>query len=171
MRKVALGVVAVLASMNAALAADPTGEWLVDGGDARVRIENCGGKLWGVVAWEKEAGQDKNNPDPAKRTRPTLGLPIMLAMAPSSTPNRWDGEIYNTEDGRTYTANISLSSPDVLRVQGCVLGILCGGQDWTRHKEAPAPAAARPSGAKGSQTAAGRRETTQQLCARVAAAK
>lgn len=130
-------------SMSAALAADPTGFWLVDGGYAHVRIENCNGKMWGVVAWEQTPGGiDKNNPDPAQRTRPTLGLPVLKAMIPAK-PNRWDGEIYNTEDGRTYTSSISLVDDDTLRVQGCVLGFLCGGQNWTRVKNAaPAPQAA-----------------------------
>ena len=153
MRKLAIGVVALLASLDAAAAADPTGEWVVDGGYARVRIENCSGNYWGVVAWEKTpGGTDKNNPEASKRTRPTLGLPIMIEMKPTSSAKRWDGEIYNTEDGRTYSANISLSKDDVLRVQGCVLGILCGGQDWTRYKEASVAAPARPVAARGGAT-------------------
>lgn len=173
MRKLVLGIVAGLAWTGAAAAADVTGEWLVDGGYARVRIENCSGKMWGVVAWEKVPGNlDKNNPDASKRSRPTLGIPIMISMVPSSEPNRYDGEIYNTEDGRTYTAHISLKSPDVLRVEGCVLGILCGGQDWTRHKGPVTAAATGPKaivgpGAQGVGNAG--RESTQALCTRVAA--
>jgi hypothetical protein len=49
-----------------------------------------------------------------------------------SKSNEWNGQIYNSSDGHTYDANISLSAPDVLRVEGCVLGFLCGGEDWTR---------------------------------------
>jgi uncharacterized protein (DUF2147 family) len=123
----------ILASSAGASAAEPIGEWLVEGGYGQVRIERCGDQLWGVVSWEKTAGIDRNNPDATKRSRPTLGLPVLRAMAPQG-PNRWDGEIYNTEDGRTYTSHISLASEDVLRVEGCVLGFLCGGQDWTRVK-------------------------------------
>ena len=134
MRKFIVAIGALALSWTTALAADPSGEWVVEGGFARVRIENCGGKMWGVVAWEKTpGGVDKNNPDASKRERPTLGMPILLAMAPTK-PNRWEGEIYNTEDGRTWNANISLSTDDVLKVQGCVLGFLCGGQDWARYK-------------------------------------
>ena len=129
-------IVAVAASVGTAAAATPTGEWLVDGGYARVRIENCDNVLWGVVAWERTAGRDRNNSDASKRDRPTLGLPILLGMK-QMQPNRWDGKIYNTEDGRTYTAHISLRSDDVLRVEGCVLGFLCGGQDWARVAAKP----------------------------------
>lgn len=151
MRKLIFAIGALAASCTTALAADPTGEWLVDGGYARVRIDNCGGKMWGIVAWEKTpGGVDKNNPDASKRDRPTLGLPILLAMAPNK--DRWEGEIYNTQDGRTYTANISLVNDDVLKVQGCVLGFLCGGQEWTRYK-AQTTAHAGSTGATRSVTA------------------
>ena len=136
MKRICIGLAALAMSSSAALAQsaqEPTGEWLVEEGYARVRIENCSGRLWGVVAWEKvPGGLDSNNPDTSKRSRPTLGLPILLNMKPG--PGRWEGEIYNTQDGRTWNANIKLTSPDILRVEGCVLGFLCGGQSWTRYK-------------------------------------
>jgi len=95
-------------------------------------IENCGNSFWGAVAWEQTPGIDNKNPDATKRGRPTLGMPVLLDMKPVD-PNKWSGKIYNSEDGQTYSSNISLASPDVLRVQGCVLGILCGGESWTRR--------------------------------------
>jgi uncharacterized protein (DUF2147 family) len=105
--------------------------------------------MCGVVAWTKytPVGLDEKNPDPAKRTRSVMGMPIILDMKPSaSKENRWEGQIYNSENGKTYDASITLESPDALRVEGCVLSILCGGETWTRHKgpttaTAPAPTA------------------------------
>jgi uncharacterized protein (DUF2147 family) len=132
MKHIYAGLAALALSVIPAAAQEPTGEWVVEEGYARVRIENCSGRLWGFVAWEKTPGVDSNNPDPSKRTRPTLGLPILLNMKPGD--GRWEGEIYNTQDGRTWNANIKLLKPDVLRVEGCVLGFLCGGQSWTRYK-------------------------------------
>ena len=131
---------AVLLCMQPAWAAEgPTGEWLVTDGYAQIRVEDCGGRMWGVVSFEqKPGGIDQYNPDPAKRTRPTLGMPVILGMQPAE-PNRWEGEIYNSQNGKTYSGRIILTSPDVLRVEGCVLGFLCGGQNWTRVKaEQPA---------------------------------
>lgn len=110
---------------------DPTGEWLVAKQVARIKIVDCDGRLWGVVAWEAQPGIDSKNPDPNLKSRPTLGMPILLGMTPSNQ-NRWDGDIYNSEDGHTYSANISLVDPKTLRVQGCFLGFLCGGENWTR---------------------------------------
>ncbi len=122
-------------------AADPIGEWMVAQQIARIKIADCDGRLWGVVAWEAKPGTDAKNPDPNLRSRPTLGMPILLGMTPSKSSNwngqqnktnKWEGQIYNSEDGHTYSASISLVDPRTLRVQGCFLGFLCGGENWTR---------------------------------------
>jgi len=123
-------------------AADPTGEWLVASGDAHIRIDDCNGILWGIISWEKDpGGVDEHNPNPAERNRPLLGSHVLLAMR-QNRPGRWDGEVYNAENGKTYTSHMSLTSPDVLRIEGCVLGFLCGGENWTRLKTEPEPPAA-----------------------------
>jgi uncharacterized protein (DUF2147 family) len=114
-----------------AVAAGPTGEWLVASKAAHIRIVDCAGLLWGVVSWEARAGVDDKNPDPAKRGRPTLGMAVLQALK-ASEPNRWDGALYNSKNGKTYTGGIVLLAPDRVRVRGCVLGFLCGGEDWTR---------------------------------------
>ena len=116
---------------NPALAAEPWGEWLVKDKTAQIRIVDCAGALWGVISWEADPGVDAKNPDPAKRTLPTLGLPILLGMK-ASGPNRWEGALYNAENGKTYSGGITVVNAGRLRVRGCVLGFLCGGEDWTR---------------------------------------
>src|SRR5215831_18631345 len=124
----------LLTSYAAAAELQPTGEWRTADGRANVRIADCDGVLWGIISWEKEpGGVDSYNPDPAERTRPTLGLHVLLAMKPTK-PGLWQGEVYNAENGKTYDSRISLISPDVLRIEGCVLGFLCGGETWTRIK-------------------------------------
>jgi uncharacterized protein (DUF2147 family) len=141
MKRTCLALATLAFSTSLAVAAEPVGEWLVTDGYAHIRIEKCGDQYWGVVSWEQQPGMDSNNPDPAKRNRPTLGMPVLLGMKATQT-NRWDGQIYNSENGKTYTGNISLSSPDVLRVEGCLL-IFCGGQDWTRVGKTTAPTTGR----------------------------
>jgi len=125
----ALGM--VVAGAQPLSAPDPVGVWLVAKRVAEIRIVDCNGALWGVVAWETTPGIDSKNPDTGLKNRPTLGMPILLGMTRTNA-NRWDGQIYNSQDGHVYSANISLVNPDVLRVRGCFLGFLCGGEDWTR---------------------------------------
>ena len=115
-----------------AFALDPTGDWRVADGVASIRVAECNGSMWGAVVWEQEpGGRDTNNPDVSKRGRPTLGMPILLGMA-RTKDNQWDGQIYNSQDGNTYSASVTLLNPDTLSVQGCFLGFLCGGENWTR---------------------------------------
>ena len=137
---------------------DPTGEWRVARGVATVRIVDCNGQYWGVIASEQTPGSDTKNPDPALRGRPTLGMPILLQMTPSRA-NEWSGSIYNAEDGRTYSGSISLLAPDSLQIKGCVLGILCGGERWSRV--APPPATAGGVAPKSAPAAPGTRDPSQ----------
>jgi uncharacterized protein (DUF2147 family) len=114
----------------------PVGEWITEDGEGRVRIAPCGQALCGVVAGGNPNDTDSHNPDPAKRNRPVDGMTVLIDMKPAKN-NRWEGEIYNVKNGETYASNISLKSADVLRVEGCVFGgWFCGGQNWTRAKDA-----------------------------------
>ena len=117
---------------------EPSGIWLTQAGDAKVRVSKCGAGICGVVVWLKEpidpaTGKphvDDKNPNPALKRRPMIGLPLFSGMRPSG-PNKWSGQIYNADDGSTYVSNVSVSGPDSLKVEGCV-GVLCGGENWTR---------------------------------------
>jgi uncharacterized protein (DUF2147 family) len=179
MQLISIGLTLAFVTVAPAYAADPTGEWSVADGDGQIRVENCNGKMWGAVSAEKEAGVDSNNPDASKRNLPTLGVPIIFGMK-QTQPNKWEGQIYSPENGKFYTGNISLQSPDVLRVEGCVLGFLCGGQSWPRVKvdaprsasAAPPGAAARPAAKPSTQNSGSRagaqpagRPTAQEFCA------
>ncbi len=152
MRRFAIVCGFTLAALPA-YAAEPTGEWAVANGHAHVRIENCGAALWGAISWEeKPGGRDTENPDPDKRNRPTLGMPILLNMAQTEA-NRWEGDVYNAENGRTYSASISLVDPNTLHIEGCVLGFLCGGENWSRvpadeNQSAQAGGARQPGAAR-----------------------
>jgi hypothetical protein len=121
--------------------------------------------MWGVVSWEKTpGGRDKNNPDAARQSRPTLGMPILLAMKKKPGTDAWEGEVYNAKDGKTYSSTIKTVSADQLEIQGCVLGFLCGGETWTRVGP-PIPSSPANSMAKGAAkgTAGTQAKTTAQV--------
>ncbi|RIK96885.1 MAG: DUF2147 domain-containing protein [Proteobacteria bacterium] len=139
------------ASAAPALAADVTGDWLVKDGTAIIRIADCDGAMWGVVAWEKiPGGRDTKNPDATKKNRPFLAMPILISMKPGEEKGEWEGHVYNAKDGKTYESKIHLARPDALEIEGCVLGFLCGGEIWTRVTSLPpGPATATAGTAKG----------------------
>src|SRR5882757_5975582 len=138
-----------------AFAVDPTGDWRVADGVANIRVAECNGSMWGVVAWEKTpGGRDKNNPDVSKQNRPTLGMPILVDMKKKPGLDQWEGQVYNGKDGQFYSSTIKPAGPDQLEIQGCVLGFLCGGETWTRVA-GPIPSSPANSMAKGAPKTAG----------------
>ena len=171
MRAIFLALLAVCVTAGAAAAQspapDPTGEWRVADGRARIRVVDCGEALWGVVAWEKKPGLDFRNPDPALRRRPTLGMPILLQMRPGDEPGHWEGQIYNAQDGQTYDGSMTLRNADTLHVEGCAMSIFCGGEDWTRAPQAPPPVAERGTRTTGESSPAN--APAAEICSGIAA--
>jgi uncharacterized protein (DUF2147 family) len=126
--------------IGSAVAADATGTWMTEGGKATVRIAPCADALCGTIIALKEPNDpetgrpktDKNNADPSQRNRPVVGSLIVLGMKPNGA-NKWSGQVYNAEDGKTYTGAITLQGANALKLEGCILGgLICKGQTWTR---------------------------------------
>jgi uncharacterized protein (DUF2147 family) len=125
-----------------AFAAEPAGTWYTADKDSQVRIVNCGGGLCGALVWLKEPNDpdtgrpktDKNNADASKRGRPLLGVEIVLGMKPSGTPDQWSGQVYNAQDGKTYSGSFTMTGSNTAELKGCVMSILCKSQTWTRAK-------------------------------------
>src|ERR1700722_6095410 len=133
MRRTAFSAILLATGLAPALAADPTGDWRVADGVANIRVAECNGSMWGVVAWEKEpGGRDVNNPDLAKRSRPTLAMPILIDMKKKPGLDQWEGKVYNAKDGQFYSSTIRPIGADQLEIRGCVLGFLSGGETLTR---------------------------------------
>jgi uncharacterized protein (DUF2147 family) len=148
-RTIAYTGFALASALVPALAADPTGDWRVADGVAHIRVAQCNGSIWGAVAWEKApGGKDTHNPDSAKQSRPTLGMPILIDMKKKAGTDAWEGQVYNAKDGQLYSSTIKPIGADKLEIQGCVLGFLCGGETWTRVGP-PIPSSPANSMAKG----------------------
>jgi uncharacterized protein (DUF2147 family) len=84
-----------------------------------------------AAAMEVEEFYDERNKDPALRSRPMLGLQI-LTLRPGERPTVFD-EVYNPEDGNSYSGYMEMLGPDLVRLNGCVLfNVVCRGEDWVR---------------------------------------
>jgi uncharacterized protein (DUF2147 family) len=154
MRILLYSLIMLASGLASAKAADPTGDWRVADGVANIRVAQCNGSMWGVVAWEKEpGGRDTNNPDVSKKNRPTLGMPILFDMKKKPGADQWEGQVYNAKDGQLYSSTIAPIGTDQLEIRGCVLGFLCGGETWTRVAP-PIPSSPANSMAKGAPKSA-----------------
>ncbi len=104
-------------AQQAAAAAAPTpfGLWQTDEGN--VRVEQCGANLCG---YGEKDGKKSNEL-------------VLINMKPSSDRSKWSGRIHNPNTGKDYEGTVEMRGPNLLRVQGCILGgMFCGGTTWKR---------------------------------------
>lgn len=129
---------ALMAALTAgpALAAAPiAGNWVTAERDAVIAVAPCGRSLCGTISRflkppPEGAGQrDVNNPDPAKRSRRILGMPVLTSF--SEDGDLWRGRIYDPKSGKDYRSVVRRLANGKLEVKGC-LGPFCQTQVWTR---------------------------------------
>ena len=123
-----------LSACPAMAAPSIAGKWVTAGKDSVVEIAPCGAKLCGNVAKLLKpvpggASVDRNNPDATLRTRPLVGLPILIGFRDTGTV--WSGTIYDPRHGRTYRSLLALNGDGSLNVQGCI-AFFCQTQTWTK---------------------------------------
>jgi uncharacterized protein (DUF2147 family) len=131
----ALAATAALTAGPALAAAPIAGNWITEEKDAVVAVGKCGQSLCGKISRflkppPEGAGQrDVNNPDPAKRSRRILGLPVLTSF--SEDGEVWRGRIYDAKSGKDYRSVVRRLSSGKLEVKGC-LGPFCQTQVWTK---------------------------------------
>lgn len=132
MIRVCLAATAVLLVMPALAAAPVAGRYVTEDGSGVIEIGRCGatmcGKLVRILKAEPNAPKtDVNNSDPALRSRPILGMPILTGF--SDAGKDWRGRIYDPRNGKTYKSIVSRNGDGTLKVQGCI-AFLCQTQTW-----------------------------------------
>ena len=128
-------------SQSQAAGSDPTGYWYKPDAEreSKIQVFKCGkDKLCAKIIWLKnpndstgKALHDVRNENPSMRDRPIVGLPLFSGMVPSA-PGTWSGQIYNPEDGHTYSATLTLMSRSEIKLRGCKAWLLCGEKQWLR---------------------------------------
>ena len=130
------GLVLAAATATQALAAaeDAIGAWKDADTGGITEVYSCpGGICIKVVTPSKGREKDDNNPDPKLKGRPMAGAVIMSGAA-KDTADRWKGQIYNSEDGKTYAGYVTVKGKDEVKLEGCVLSFLCKSHTWRRAK-------------------------------------
>ena len=133
MKPVLLSLMAALALAAPVLAQsqDPSGTYLSESGDTRVRIARCGGAYCGTIVAVRGEAKDVNNPDAGLRSRNLVGVQMISNIRPSG--DGFEGSLYNYKDGKTYSGRMNFSAGNAMQLSGCVLGgLICRTQTWTR---------------------------------------
>jgi len=111
--------------------ADPSGTYLSESGDTRVRIARCGAAYCGTIISVQGEAKDVNNPDPKLKGRNLVGVQMISNIQPSG--DGFTGQLYNYKDGKTYTGKMSFAGGKAMQLSGCVLGgLICRSQTWAK---------------------------------------
>lgn len=133
---VALPLLAASPSPDAVL-----GTWKNGSGKGHIQVYKQGDKYYGKIMWLRDATGDdgkpkvdRRNPDPAKQSKPLIGLVMMRDF--KYNDGEWtDGYIYNPSDGKEYKAYMKMQNNNTLSVRGYVGISWIGKTDtWTRVK-------------------------------------
>lgn len=118
------------------------GKWWTEGKRAVIEISKKNGKYFGKLIESKEAydekgnvKKDKENPNPALRDRPVIGINILFDFVYAGD-NLWeDGKAYDPESGNTYSAKIEMVDKNTLEMRGYIGISLFGRTETWKRKQ------------------------------------
>jgi uncharacterized protein (DUF2147 family) len=131
------------------------GLWETADGKAHVAIGRDGEGFHGDIVWLGQplypaddpggmAGRprvDRENPDPARRGRPIVGLRILSDLGYGGDGGWSGGAIYDPDSGKTYRCKARLGADGVLHLRGYIgISLLGRTTEWTRVPAPPAQA-------------------------------
>lgn len=123
-----MAMIISISTLAAASAGEIVGTWKTQDGD-HVELYQCGPALCGKALGDHpvapgRATTDVKNKDASLRGRPLKGLVFLTGFA--GGPSKWSGgQVYNPNDGNTYTGTLTLLPDSTLQLKGCALNILC----------------------------------------------
>jgi uncharacterized protein (DUF2147 family) len=108
--------------VSQASAEDIEGNWSRGDGNARVRIEHCGGKLCAVNTWIRDE----------EKQHEKVGDVLIFNVKASASG--YDGTAYDPQRKLSLSAKLKLAGNSLIS-QGCILaGLWCKNMHWTRTK-------------------------------------
>lgn len=126
---------------------DILGLWNTKDDESKLEVFKCGDKICVRIAWLKEPNYtdpkegpvgtpkvDVNNPEPALKNHPMLGLQIMEGFTAVDDSHWENGIIYNPDNGKHYRGKLHLESPNRLVLRG-YLGISLFGQNYALTRQ------------------------------------
>jgi uncharacterized protein (DUF2147 family) len=130
-----MALIAVAINTNAQTSADAIlGEWLTQAKDGKILIYKQGNQYFGkIIGGNSTSTNDEKNPDEKQRGLPLMGKVILTKFVFNGKSKWEDGEIYDPNNGKTYSCIIKLKNVNEMEVRGYV-GISMFGRTelWTR---------------------------------------
>jgi len=117
------------------------GIWLTGSKKAKVDIYKCGDKYCGKIIWLRDPHyedgtpkRDKHNPDESKQKKLIIGSDILMGFEYDGDEEWDDGEIYDPDNGKTYSCVINMQdNKKILDVRGYVgFSLLGRTEEWLK---------------------------------------
>lgn len=106
------------AASQAQQPADPSGVWLRDDGNARVRIAPCGSNICATNLWIRDTSKGEE-----------AGDRLIMSLQPKSQ-DTLTGTAFDAKRERTYSITVQVSDNSLL-TRGCIFGgVLCKNVRW-----------------------------------------
>jgi len=98
--------------------ADPSGTWMRDDGNARVRIAPCGDKICATNEWIGDTSKGE-----------AVGDRLVMSLKPKDA-STLEGTAFDEKRDRSYSMTLKVK-PNGLVTRGCVLGgLVCRNVSW-----------------------------------------
>ncbi len=124
---------ALAAAVQSAPRADPMiGTWMNRRETIAVRTSRCGPNLCGRVVWAAPQAQEAA----AAGGTPRLVGTMLMRDFRRVGPGLWQGEVFVADLGQTAQADMTMTGPGEIEINGCLGTLICKRQVWHR---APAP--------------------------------
>lgn len=102
------------------------GKWENEEKTLVVQVYKAENEFRAKIVWFNDGGgkkmdewTDKNNPDPALRSRKILGMNVLEKLVYSPKSNSWEeGMIYDAKNGRHWNSSAYINEEGVLKVKG-----------------------------------------------------
>ncbi len=115
------------------------GNWMSPQKDLIINCYKVNGQYFGKVVWFKKYYDEKHGKNLAVPEEHWLNYEVMKHFVFSN--NEWkDGEIYDLNTGKSYSAYITLDGPNTLKLKGYIwLTIFGETTEFTRYTESKLP--------------------------------
>jgi uncharacterized protein (DUF2147 family) len=102
-----------------AQAPDPSGVWMRDDGNARVRIAACGNDICATNLWIGDTSKGEE-----------VGDKLVMTLE-QSAENQFEGTAYDPKRDKTYSMTLTVGEQSLV-TRGCIAGgLLCRDVRWT----------------------------------------
>jgi uncharacterized protein (DUF2147 family) len=119
MRRIIILAASLACAAPAFAQTSPLGAWARGDGNARVRVERCGGAFCAINTWIKDTSEGEQ-----------VGHKLVMNVNPTGE-GTYSGSAFDPQRDRTYGMTMTVRG-DSMTTRGCIVKVLCKSMQWSR---------------------------------------